>query len=87
MQRGAARVVVLTQEAMAMGHIIAKPGIAGIQDLKGKRLGFSGVGFVTHFSALSLARQLGWTANRDIALVGGFREYSMRSSRTKWTRC
>src|SRR5882672_10315367 len=59
--RGAARVVVLTQEAMAVGHIIAKPGIAGIQDLKGKRLGFSGVGTVTHFSALSLARQLGWS--------------------------
>src|SRR5213596_1259976 len=28
--RGAARVIVLTQEAMAVDHIIAKPGIAGI---------------------------------------------------------
>ena len=69
--RGAARVVVLTQEAMAVDHVIAKPGIAGIQDLKGKRLGFSGVGTVTHFSALSLARQLGWSPDRDITLVGG----------------
>ena len=69
--RGAARVVVLTQEAMAVDHVIAKPGIAGIQDLKGKRLGFSGVGSVTHFSALSLARQLGWSLDRDITLVGG----------------
>jgi len=69
--RGAARVIVLTQEATAMDHIIAKPGIAGIQDLKGKRIGFSGVGAVTHFSALSLARQLGWSADRDITLVPG----------------
>lgn len=69
--RGAARVIVLTQEAMAMDHIIAKPGIAGVQDLKGKRLGFSGVGAVTHFSALSLAKILGWTPGRDITLVGG----------------
>ena len=69
-----------------MDHVIAKPGIAGIQDLKGKRLGFSGVGSVTHFSALSLARQLGWTPDRDITLVGGFRDISMRSSRTRWTR-
>ncbi len=69
--RGAPRVVVLTQEAMVMGHIIAKPGIAGIQDLKGKRIGFSGVGSVTHFSALSLAKKLGWNADREITLVGG----------------
>lgn len=69
--RGAARVVVLTQEAMVMGHIIAKPGIAGIQDLKGKRIGFTGVGSVTHFSALSLARKLGWSSDREITLVGG----------------
>jgi len=69
--RGAARVIVLTQEATAMDHIIAKPGIAGIQDLKGKRIGFSGVGAVTHFSALSLARQLGWSPDRDMTLVPG----------------
>ena len=69
--RGAARVIVLTQEAMAVGHIIARPGVAGIQDLKGKRIGFSGVGSVTHFSALSLARQLGWSPDRDITLVAG----------------
>ena len=66
-----ARIIVLTQEPMAMDHVIAKPGIGGIQDLKGKRLGFSGVGAVTHFSALALARQLGWTVDRDITLVGG----------------
>src|ERR1044071_9577891 len=66
-----ARVIVLTQEAMAMDHVIAKPGIANVQDLKGKRLGFSGAGSVTHFSALSLARQFGWTPGRDITLVSG----------------
>ena len=69
--RGAARVIVLTQEAMAVDHVIAKPGITGIQDLKGKRIGFSGVGSVTHFSALSLARQLGWRPDREITLVPG----------------
>src|SRR5256885_10800713 len=69
--RGAPRVIVLTQEAMAMDHIIARPGIAGVQDLKGKRIGFSGVGSVTHFSALSLARQLGWNPGQEITLVAG----------------
>src|SRR4051812_48365789 len=69
--RGAARVIVLTQEGMAVDHVIARPGIAGIQELKGKRIGFSGVGTVTHFNALSLARQLGWTVDREIKLVPG----------------
>src|SRR6185295_14112484 len=64
--RGAARVIVLTQEAMAMDHIIARPGLAGLQDLKAKRIGFSGAGSVTHFSALSLARQLGLRPDREI---------------------
>jgi ABC-type nitrate/sulfonate/bicarbonate transport system substrate-binding protein len=67
----APRVIVLTQEPMVMDHVIARPGIAAIPDLKGKRLGFSGVGAVTHFSALALARRLGWTPERDITLVGG----------------
>ena len=69
--RGEARVIVLTQEDMAVDHVIARPGIARIVDLKGKRLGFSGVGSVTHFSALSLAKRLGWNPDRDITLVGG----------------
>jgi ABC-type nitrate/sulfonate/bicarbonate transport system substrate-binding protein len=69
--RGPARVIVLTQEATVVSHIIAKPGIASAQDLKGKRIGFSGVGSVTHFNALSLARRFGWSPDRDITLVGG----------------
>jgi NitT/TauT family transport system substrate-binding protein len=68
---GHARVIVLTQEAMAMDHIIAKPGINAIADVKGKRLGFSGVGSVTHFSALNMARQLGWKIGEEITLVPG----------------
>ena len=70
-RRGKPRVIVLTQEAMAASHVIARPGIASLQDLKGKRLGFSGVGSVTHFNALSLAKQFGWDPDRDITLVAG----------------
>ena len=46
-------------------------GYPGIQDLKGKRIGFSGVGAVTHFAALSLAKKLGWDPDRDVTLVAG----------------
>ena len=65
-----ARVIVLTQEPMAMDHVIARQGINSIEDLKGKRVGFSGVGAVTHFSALALAKRLGWSPDRDVTLVG-----------------
>jgi ABC-type nitrate/sulfonate/bicarbonate transport system substrate-binding protein len=64
-----ARVIVLTQEPMAMDHVIARQGINSIEDLKGKRIGFSGVGAVTHFSALALAKRLGWDPTRDVTLV------------------
>lgn len=66
-----ARIIVLTQEPMAMDHVIARQGITRIEDLKGKRIGFSGVGAVTHFSALALAKRLGWSPDRDVTLVGG----------------
>jgi NitT/TauT family transport system substrate-binding protein len=38
--------------------------------LKGKRLGYSTRGSVTHFIALALAERLGWVLDRDITLVG-----------------
>lgn len=69
--RGVSRVIVLTQEAWVEDHIIGKPSLGSIQDLKGKRLGYSGVGAVTHFAALSLARKLGWDAQHDLTLVQG----------------
>ena len=66
-----ARVILLTQEATVTDHIVGKPDIAGLENLKGKRIGYSGVGAVTHFSLLSLCRKLGWNCEKDVTLVGG----------------
>ena len=37
--------------------------------MKGKRLGYSVPGTVTHVAGLSLAKHMGWDANRDVSLV------------------
>lgn len=50
-------------------RIVARPGIDSLEDLKGKRIGYSGVGAVTHFLAISIAEKLGWDANLDWSMM------------------
>ena len=65
------RVVLTTTESIIRDHIIASPNIKTLQDLKGKRLGYSVPGAVTHVGAVSFARKMGWEPGKDIMLVGG----------------
>lgn len=51
-------------------RIVARPGIQSLEDLKGKRIGYSGVGAVTHFLAVSIAERLGWDPNLDWSMMG-----------------
>jgi NitT/TauT family transport system substrate-binding protein len=59
-----------TTESTIRDHIIAAPGIASVEDLKGKRLGYSVPGAVTHLGALAWVKKMGWTPGKDITLVG-----------------
>jgi len=65
------RIIVSTTEGIVRDHLIAVPGITGIQDLKGKRIGVSAFGAVVHYSSLALAKKLGWDLQKDIVLVTG----------------
>ncbi|MBT8132019.1 MAG: ABC transporter substrate-binding protein, partial [Gammaproteobacteria bacterium] len=51
-------------------RIVARPGIEKLQDLKGKRIGYSGIGAVTHFVAIVLAERLGWDPQFDWSMLG-----------------
>jgi ABC-type nitrate/sulfonate/bicarbonate transport system substrate-binding protein len=51
-------------------RIISRPDISSVEELKGKRIGYSGVGAVTHFVAISLAEHLGWDPRLDWSLLG-----------------
>lgn len=65
------RVIVACTDPVIRWRIIGRPDIASIEQLKGKRLGYSGYGAVTHFAALSFARIMGWNADRDLSLMSG----------------
>jgi ABC-type nitrate/sulfonate/bicarbonate transport system substrate-binding protein len=64
-------VVIATHEGILKSHIIGPSSIASVNDLKGKRIGYSGMGAVTHYGALAWARRMGWDPERDVTLVGG----------------
>lgn len=51
-------------------YIVSRPDIEDIEDLKGKRIGYSGVGAVTHFMAISLAEKMGWDPVFDWSMLG-----------------
>src|SRR5262245_6666335 len=64
------RVLLSTTESIIKDHIIATQAIGRVEDLKGKRLGYSVPGAVTHVGALSFAKHMGWVPGKDITLVG-----------------
>ena len=64
------RILLATTENTIRDHVIAAPDVASVADLKGKRLGYSVPGAVTHLGALAWAKKMGWTPGRDITLVG-----------------
>jgi NitT/TauT family transport system substrate-binding protein len=68
---GVHRIVIATTEGIIRDHIIASPNIKSVADLKGKRLGYSVPGAVTHVGAIGFAKAMGWEPGKDITLVGG----------------
>jgi ABC-type nitrate/sulfonate/bicarbonate transport system substrate-binding protein len=64
------RVVLGTTHHESRWRIFSGPDITSVEDLKGKRLGYSGVGAVSHNYWLSFIEQMGWDPNTDVTLVG-----------------
>ena len=54
------RVIVACTDPVVRWRIIGRPDIASIEQLKGKRLGYSGYGAVTHYVALTFSKIMGW---------------------------
>jgi NitT/TauT family transport system substrate-binding protein len=49
--------------------VFVRPGIARLEQLKGKKFGISGFGAATHYAAIILLKHLSLDPNRDVALV------------------
>lgn len=63
-------------------HIVARKGIERLEDLKGLRIGVSGIGSNSGFVALLLAERMGWDPIQDISiLTSGNNIESLRSGR------
>ena len=65
------RVIVACTDPVVRWHIITRPDITNVEQLKGKRLGYSGYGAVTHFVAIVFSRIMGWNPERDLSLMSG----------------
>ncbi|MDA2934655.1 ABC transporter substrate-binding protein [Acidobacteria bacterium AH-259-D05] len=76
------RVILATTDHVVRWHIVAREGINTLQDLKGKRIGYSGVGACSHYIALLLAQRMGWDPVQDLALLGG--DYSVNPLKKGW---
>jgi len=68
--RATDRVIIATFENRVRNHIVSSWEIDSPEDLRGKRLGYSNDGAVTHLAAISFARLMGWDPHRDISLFG-----------------
>jgi NitT/TauT family transport system substrate-binding protein len=49
--------------------IMTKPDITAVSQLKGKKIGVTGLGNATGFAALQLAKQQGWDPQKDVQIV------------------
>jgi NitT/TauT family transport system substrate-binding protein len=63
------RIILASTDHIVRWHIVAQPEITTPEQLKGKKIGFSGVGAMTHFEALAFAQQMGWDPNQDLILM------------------
>lgn len=50
-------------------HIVGRNDITAAEQLRGKRIGYSGNGAVTHLAAISFAEAMGWDPRFDVSLM------------------
>jgi len=65
------RVILATTDHVVRWHVVAREGINSLQDLKGKRIGYSAWGGCTGYIILMLAQRMGWDPRFDIIPLGG----------------
>ncbi len=63
------QIVLASTDCVLRAHIIGRNGITSLEELKGKRIGVSGLTATGGFHALVLARRMGWDPTNDISIV------------------
>jgi len=67
--RAPQRIILATNDPVSRFHIMSRQDIAKPEDLKGKRIGYSGVGALSHYVLILWARKMGWDPMQDISLM------------------
>jgi NitT/TauT family transport system substrate-binding protein len=67
--RAVQRVILATNDPVSRFHIMSRTDITRPEDLKGKRIGFSGVGALSHLVLNLWARKMGFDPTRDVSLM------------------
>ncbi len=62
-------VLIASSESTYNYSVVARPGIAKVEQLKGKRLGVSGFGSASHNAALILSKKFNLEPNKDVTVV------------------
>ena len=76
-------IILATTDPTVHWDIVARKGIESLEDLKGKRISYSGIGACSHYIALLLAEKMGWDPRQDMILLGG--DYSVFPLKNGWT--
>jgi NitT/TauT family transport system substrate-binding protein len=77
------QIILATTDHIVHWDVVARKGISTLEELKGKRISYSGVGACSHYIALLIADKMGWDPRFDIALLGG--DYSVFPLKNGWT--
>jgi ABC-type nitrate/sulfonate/bicarbonate transport system substrate-binding protein len=67
-------IALASTDCVVRAHIVSRPEISSLEELKGKRLGVSYLRATTGFVALLLAQRMGWDAVHDISIMEGGRD-------------
>ena len=62
-------VLIASSESAYNYSVVARPGLAKVEQLKGKRLGVSGFGSASHNASLILFKKFNLEPNKDVAVV------------------
>jgi NitT/TauT family transport system substrate-binding protein len=68
----ARQIIIGATDCVLRAHIVARRGVASIEELKGGRIGMSSLGSTAGFHALRLAKRMGWDPVQDVSLLSGF---------------
>lgn len=63
------RIAIASTDCVVRAHVVARPGLSRLEDLKGGRIGVSSLQATTGFHALALARRMGWDPVDDVTIM------------------